>query len=183
MDRHAAFVRNIMIGREGMDRDVLLGAFERAGAVEPRSHISTGNVTFSAWPSDVQSIRTDVEAGIQAVLERREPVFIRRVDVLAALIEDDPFTRSPWPEAVEHVVSFTGDGTDTSRLDLPITSNRGDICLFAATQREVFGVARMVGGRTSGPGGLAERSLGELITTRSWSTVRRIAADPQVRRR
>ena len=48
MPRQAAFVRNVMIGREGLHRQVLLDVVERAGGRAPRSYISTGNVTFDA---------------------------------------------------------------------------------------------------------------------------------------
>ncbi|MFL6239409.1 MAG: hypothetical protein ACJ735_07985 [Actinomycetes bacterium] len=40
--RWVGFVRNIMVGREGMHRDVLLRLLSDARGVDGRSHLATG---------------------------------------------------------------------------------------------------------------------------------------------
>ncbi len=167
-----------MIGREGMHRAVLLEIVGQSGGAHPRSYISTGNVTFSAEPYDISRIVDRVERAITAVLGRTEPFFVRSVAHLEDLVASDPFSGSPFPDAVEHVVSFLHAPIDPKALHLPTYSRRGDICLFSATRWEVFGVARMVDGRTSGPGGLVERTLDQRVTSRAWGTVVRVATDP-----
>ena len=167
-----------MIGREGLHRSVLLDIVERSGGREPRSYISTGNVTFWADEADTSHIERRVEQDVAEVLGRSEPFFIRSVSHLARLIEADPFEESPFPDAVEQVVSFIQSPIDPEELDLPVYSSRKDICVFAATDRELFSTARLVDGRTSGPGGAVERLLGQRVTTRAWRTVIRVASDP-----
>lgn len=66
--RHAAFIRNVMLGHDGLDREVLLSIVERAGATAPRSYISTDNVTFSAVPSETPRVKTRIEADIAAMI-------------------------------------------------------------------------------------------------------------------
>ncbi len=52
MARWAGFVRNVMVGRQGLTRLVLLGAVADAGGASPVSYLSTGNVTFDADDGD-----------------------------------------------------------------------------------------------------------------------------------
>ncbi len=178
MDRQAAFVHNVMIGREGLTRRVLLGLFAEAGANAPRSYISTGNVTFGAHSEDVGAITTSVEAGIGAVLGRPEPVFVRSVEYLQELVAANPFLATPFPDPIERTVSFLSVPINLDRLELPVMSRRGDVALFAATSGEVFAVGRVVDGKTGGGGGLVEKTVGRRVTTRSWNTVLRITNDP-----
>lgn len=176
--RFAAFVRNVMIGREGLHRDVLLDIFERAGATSARSYISTGNVTFTCPPRRTRAITERVEEGIAAVIGRHEGVYVRSLDYLDDLVATEPFAAAPFPDPFEHTVSFLR-GADITIPDLPLESGRGDVVVFAATATELFAVNQMVEGRTSGAGGLIEKTLQDPVTTRNWNTVLRIVADPE----
>lgn len=167
-----------MIGREGLHRQVLLDLFSDAGAEAPRSYISTGNVSFSAPEADLPQLIASVEDGIAAVIGRPEEVFVRTIQALEDLAVSDPFADSPYPDTVERTVSFVPPGTDLSALVIPTESRSGRVCMFAATEHEVLSAGRSVGGRTEGAGGLVERTLGARITSRAWSTVRRIINDP-----
>ena len=176
--RYAAFVRNVMIGREGLHRLVLLELFEQAGATAARSYISTGNVTFTAAQAQVPAIIARAEEAIAGVIGRHEEVFVRSIDALKALVASDPFAHSPFPDAVDRVVSFTKRPIDGARLDLPHLSRRGDVAIFEAREREVFVVSRLVDGRTSSGGGWVEKLVNQRVTTRSWNTVTRITSSP-----
>jgi uncharacterized protein (DUF1697 family) len=46
--KYAAFFRNIMVGRKGLTRAVLVAAFERAGGLGVTSFLATGNIIFTA---------------------------------------------------------------------------------------------------------------------------------------
>ena len=176
-DRWVAFIRNVMIGREGLHRRVLLDLFQEAGAAGSRSYISTGNVTFTAARSRVASITTAVEAGLEEVIGRREELFVRAIPYLAGLVAEEPFAHGPYPDPSERTVSFLPEPRPSPVL--PIESKRGDVIVFAARPGELFAVNRLVDGRTSGAGGLIERALGLRVTTRSWNTVLRVVADPE----
>ena len=176
--RHVGFVRNVMIGREGLHRQVLLDLFSDAGAEAPRSYISTGNVSFSIPETDLPHLIASVEEGIATIIGRPEEVFVRRIRSLEHLVASDPFAGSPYPDTVERTVSFLPPDADLSTLVLPVESRSGRVCMFATTEEEVLSAGRSVGGRTEGAGGLVERTLGCRITSRAWSTVLRIVENP-----
>ncbi len=175
MSRHVGFVRNVMIGREGLHRPVLLAAVAAAGGEDPVSYISTGNVTFDLAAAKVASFQSDLEHRIATVIGRHEPVFIRTFAELAELYERNPFEPPPLPNTHERVVTFCAMPT-ADLLDLPFVTERGDLSIFAAAGCEVFSANRLVAGRTRAPGGIIERMLGTQVTTRAWSTIERIVA-------
>lgn len=170
---HVAFVRAVMIGREGLHRQVLLEIFGRAGGHDARSYISTGNVSFTAPERDVPALVEVVEAGVAEVVGRPTPVYVRRLDELEALIAADPFAESPIARPAERTVAFFRSGVPAS-IEVPSWSDRGDIAVVATGPREVFCVNQEVDGRLRGPGGWIQRIGGEPVTTRAWSTVNRI---------
>ena len=181
MDRYVAFIRAVMVGRDGLDRQTLLDCFEHAGAIEPRSYISTGNVTFSAETDDVPAVTTDVEEAIEAVVLRRTEVYVRTVAYLEDLVNADPFSSSPVRGSDQHEVSFTYERIDPGSLDLPIVSPGGHLTVFHANPSEVFCDGLEIDGRRKGAGGFVERLLDQRLTTRAWSTVLRVVDDPDAR--
>jgi uncharacterized protein (DUF1697 family) len=178
--RHVAFVRNIMIGREGMTRQALLGFFVNHGATDPVSYISTGNVGFTCGPSRLNAIVSRVEESIAGVLGRSEPLYVRTLARLAEIAAEDPFAGTLGEVAADRVVTFTQDRVDLS-VELPFTSERGDVAILRIGEREIYSVSILVDGRTRGPGGFIERLVGERVTTRSWNTVQRVVAKESVR--
>ena len=179
MERHAGFVRAVMVGRDGLDRSVLLECFRAAGADRPRSYLATGNVTFSVEAKAVDAVRQSVEHNIEDVVGRRTEVAIRSIAHLQRLIDRDPFAE--YPDAVEHEVSFLTAHFEPSSIDLPYESSGGYVTLIDATPSEVFAVGREVEGRRKGAGGIIERLLGQRVTTRVWRTLVRVATDPDPR--
>lgn len=175
--RHAAFIRNIMVGREGLTRSVLLGATARAGGRQPRSYLSTGNITFTTPVAMVDRVRRALEDAVRVSSGRSEPVFLRSINELRGLAQRDSFGGQPYSSVHERCVTFLPDGTEW--IDpLPESSRRNDVELIDATDRAVFSVTRLVGGRPGTAGPLVEQRLGVLVTTRNWNTVARILANP-----
>lgn len=166
MTTYVAFVRAVMIGREGLHRKVLLDLFTDAGARDVVSYISTGNVSFSIDPGALPALVDEVERGVTDVVGRQTEVFVRSLDALVATRERDPFADQPYPDAQDLLVIMFRDGVP-DRLDLPIASPRGDWIVFAAGPGEVFGVCRDVDGRRQSPGGVIERMAGERMTSRA----------------
>ena len=178
MDRYVGFVRAVMVGRDGLDRATLLDCFERSGAARARSYISTGNVTFDAASRSVSAIARRTEEAIEAVVGRRTEVMVRSIAHLEDLTADAPFERSPVTDPVEREVSFLSEPIDPAELDLPIISPGGHLTIFHATPGEVFCSGREIEGRRKGAGGFVERLLGQRVTSRAWTTVLRVTADP-----
>ncbi len=170
-----AFVRAVMIGRDGLDRRVLLDMFRAAGAEDAASHISTGNVSFVARPVLLGEIVERVERDLESLLGRPTELFVRSLTALIDMLAEDPFARSPFDDPQDRIVTLFRDRVP-ARLELPIVADRGDYAVFAAGAREVFSVTRDVDGRRRAPGGMIERLAGQRVTSRSWSTIERIVA-------
>lgn len=173
---HVAFVRAVMIGREGLDRPVLLDMFTRAGAADARSYLATGNVSFRAEPRAVAGIVDAVEHDLEALLGRATPIFVRSLTELVALVERDVFASEPLDAVAARLVTFFRSGVP-SGLTLPVRAPNGDWSVFAAGAREVFSVTRAQPDRQPrDPGGVIQRLAGEPVTTRAVGTLERIVA-------
>ena len=167
------FVRAVMLGRQGLHRSTLLELVAAAGTTDVRSYLTTGNVSFTARPSELTGTTARIEAALERVVSRRTEVFVRSVPELLALRELDVFRTAPLRGAHERVVSFLPGPVPV--LDLPWWSPARDLVVFAAADRELFSVAvRHADGTSRGPGGLVERVTGLRATTRAWSTVERV---------
>lgn len=171
LPRSVAFVRNVMVGRNGLTRDVLLGVFAAAGADAPVSHLATGNVSFG-WAGDSEDLAERIEQAIAGVIGRSEPVFIRTVEQLRRCVDHNPFRSPPFDDVYERCVSFARG--PVSELALPLATARGDAIAFAARERDIYSVTRLVGGRPGTMGKVLERSLGHPVTTRNWNTIESI---------
>jgi uncharacterized protein (DUF1697 family) len=164
---HVAFIRAIMIGRQGLHREVVLDLFRDAGARDPVSHLATGIVSFGARPRDLDGIVGHVEAGIEAIAGRPKLLYVRPLAHLVAMVDADPFAAAPVHDAPQREVVFMQGRVPP--LDLPVMTAKADLCIFAAGDRELFAVSRV-----EPPGGVIERLTGEPVTVRAWSTVTRI---------
>jgi uncharacterized protein (DUF1697 family) len=146
-----------MIGRANLHADVLLQIFRDGGALEPRSHFATGNVSF-AWPDrELQPLFATVQSAVAETMGRFEPIFVRSVDELAASVEALPFRLSPIDDIGHRCITFTD--ADQSVLQLPFVSTRNDAFIF---------------GRGGNPNRMLEKALSCAATTRNWNTIERI---------
>ena len=177
MTRHTyvGFVRAVMLGREGLHRQVLLDIVEHAGGDGAASYLTTGNISFRAPPERVSEIVSGIEAGIERVVEKPTPVFVRTLEHLVDLVERRPFDDAPHPAPHARLVAMVRDRFP-SDFDVPIVSPDGDYHVFAVDGGEVFSVTIDHGGRVRDPGGLIERLAGEPVTSRAQGTLEKIVA-------
>ena len=170
--RWVGLVRNVMIGREGLHRDVLLGLLADSGGANGRSHLATGNLTFTAPARDIGRVTRQLEAGIADVIGRTEPVIMRRLDWLASFVADDPFADFD-PESWELLVALlptTARPVDPAR----IPDSRGTVVVSVRDRELLTARPRTV---PPSPHGnmLMERASGVKSTSRGWSTLLRLA--------
>jgi uncharacterized protein (DUF1697 family) len=173
LQRFAGFVRNVMVGRNGLSAEVLRELVAEAGGHDPRSHLATGNLTFSASPELLELIRAGIEKSLESVLGRREEVFIRSVASLASAVRSDPFAEMMADDVYERCVTFVPTEPPVS-LSLPMQAPRGDVVLFDCRAGGVLSITRLIGGRPGQPGRFLESTLGLRVTTRNWNTIERI---------
>ena len=171
---YIAFIRNVMIGREGLLQKTLTTIFERAGCENVKSYLSTGNVSFNYFGDNIQLLATKLESEIQKIIGRKEDVFIRDLDYLKAIKDNNYFSEGATLENVyERCITFAADKIKCSFL-LPVYSKRKDVELFKIVDSEAYSVTRLIDGRTSSAGKIIEKELDIRVTTRNWNTIDKI---------
>lgn len=171
----AALIRNVMLGREGLSRGVLLDVIAAAGGSEPRSYLTTGNVTFWAARSDIDAVTGAIESGIEQVVGRREMVAVRSMRWLRALTAEDPFQQflgEEWETEVAFL-RHTAPRVDSDRL---LDSRR--TVLVEIRAREILAARPRTGTGRPHVNRLLEQVSHSPATSRGWSTLQRIAATP-----
>ena len=81
MTRYVAFIRNVMVGRRGLTREVLLDTFAQCGASDARSFLATGNVAFTSGRAPAE-LGPELARALASVADVEEPVFIRSLSTL-----------------------------------------------------------------------------------------------------
>ena len=175
VEGNVIFIRNVMIGRNGLTADYLTRTIEDAGGERVRNHLSTGNLTFHATPKVADLARRQIAMAVEEMLGRKEEIFLRTVEYLQSIIDRDPFKEFRDAEVYERCVTFLHGPVELG-TQFPIDSKRGDASLISSTSHEVFGVTCLVQGRPGKPGEMVERLTGARVNTRNWNTIEQILA-------
>jgi uncharacterized protein (DUF1697 family) len=149
-------------------------AFEVAGFEDVRTLLSSGNVVFGAPAATEAALQRRAEDAMREVLGRSFPTIVRPLEALRALLDADPYAAFRLAPGSKRVVTFLR-AAPARRPRLPVVL--GSARILAVRGREVLSAY------VPGPRGpvfmqLIERTFGTEVTTRTWDTVRRVAADP-----
>jgi uncharacterized protein (DUF1697 family) len=173
--RFAAFLRNVNLGRPGSpSRAQLEAAFLESGAESAASFLVNGTLVFTPAPGQrARAVASRACAAMRARCGMREPVFVRSVDELRALVASEPFAGRVAEGRDACCISFLG-AASTSLPALPFMSTRGDLEILHAEDTHVLSISRWVGASAGSPNAWLERQLREPATTRNWRTVVRL---------
>ena len=173
--RYAAFLRNVNLGRpRSPTRAQLESAFLAAGAGSAESFQVNGTIVFTlAHGTRPRAIAARACEAMAASCGLREPVFVRSVDELRALVASEPFAGQVADGRDACCISFLGAPRQPLPA-LPLVTARGDLELLRAEDTHVLSVSRWVGASAGSPNAWLERTLGEPATTRNWRTVSRL---------
>jgi uncharacterized protein (DUF1697 family) len=173
--RYAAFLRNVNLGRpRSPSRAQLEAAFLAAGAESAESFQVNGTLVFTlALGTRPRALAARACEAMAASCGLREPVFVRSVDELQALVASDPFAGRVAEGRDACCISFLGAPRKPLPA-LPLVTARGDLELLRADGAHVLSVSRWVGASAGAPNAWLERQLGEPATTRNWRTVLRL---------
>ncbi len=173
--RYAAFFRNVNLGRPSSPtRAQLEAAFLESGAASAWSFQVNGTLVFTLAPgARPRAVAARACAAMRAGCGLREPVFVRRVDELAALVASAPFAGVQAQGRDACCVTWL-DSPRAALPALPFVTPRGDVELLAATGSEVLSVSRWIGKSAGSPNALLERLLDASATTRNWRTLVRL---------
>lgn len=170
MPRYAAFLRGITPLNAKMAE--LEASFEAAGFTDVRTVRSSGNVVFGARAAKVAALERKAEAAMQAALGRTFMTFVRPVDELRALLDDDPFAAFRLATGSKRVVTFLRHAP-TKKPALPAELDGARVlCVrgleaFSAYERRPGNPAFMT---------LIEKTFGKDVTTRTWETIEKVTA-------
>jgi uncharacterized protein (DUF1697 family) len=171
--RHAAFLRGVSPMNCKMPD--LKRAFEAAGYTDVKTVLSSGNVVFGA-PSGRETadgvLATAVEAAIEKVLGRSFAVIVRSIDALAAILAADPYARFRVAAEAKRVITFLKE-TPKATLSLPIEIDGARILCVKGSEVFTAYVATPKGPVFMT---LIEKTFGKNVTTRTWETVKKVAA-------
>jgi uncharacterized protein (DUF1697 family) len=169
--RYAAMLRGVSPTNAKMPD--LKRCFEAAGFVDVRTVRSSGNVVFSARIASEATLARKAERAMTEGMGRTFLTIIRPVDALRALLEADPYAAFRLAPGSRRVITFLREAPQ-ARLALPVELDGARI--LAVAGHEVFSAY------VPGPRGpvfmtLIEKTFGEAVTTRTWDTVKLLAAE------
>jgi uncharacterized protein (DUF1697 family) len=173
--RWVGLVRNVMLGRDGLDRALLLDTAARAGGSRVRSYLTTGNVTFQAGPREIDGLSRRFEAELSRIVSRPTMVAIRAHLWLQDLVSNDVFAGVDDDEWECEVAFLRHTAPSINPRSIPETRKTR---LVATYDRELASARPRTGSARPHVTTLLERASGQPATARGWSTLRRIAADP-----
>lgn len=150
----------------------LKASFEAAGFARVTTVLSSGNVVFDTRAARETAIERRAEAAIEDHLGRRFLAIVRPVEVLEAILADDPFRAFRLPAEAKRVITFLRGRVEPASFELPITLDGAQI--LAVRDREAF-CAYVPNPRGPSFMRLIEKTFGADVTTRTWETVRRVA--------
>ena len=173
--RYAAFLRNVNLGRPNSPTRVQFeDAFLASGAASAASFLVNGTLVFTlASGTRPRAVAARACDALRAACGMREPVFVRSVAELQALVASDPFAGQVAEGRDACCISFLGAPRKPLPA-LPFATARGDLELLRADDTHVLSVSRWVGASAGSPNAWLERQLGEPATTRNWGTVVRL---------
>jgi uncharacterized protein (DUF1697 family) len=169
--RYVALLRGIGPGNPSMRNEKLRGVLEGLGFDDVQSVISSGNVLFEAPRSPAAALEARIEAAWPEQLGFESTTIIRTARQVRDLIDADPFAGLDERPDARFQVTFL-----KHRLDGEL-GEPDDADIVTVRDRAVCWVVDPTGARTPQLMAWFERRLGTQITTRTWRTVERIAAE------
>ncbi len=176
MTTYAAFLRGINVGGHKLvSMKRLAQAFESLGLKNVKTLLASGNVLFSAPPTNPARLVRKIEAQLEETLGHEITVILRTRDDLQALADLNPFRSIRVTPRTRLFVTFLSEKPRT-RLKIPYLSPDKSFRILCRTRGELCSVL------TVGPQwaknlrqmDILEKEFGKKITTRSWSTVLRL---------
>jgi uncharacterized protein (DUF1697 family) len=167
-----AFLRGINVGGRVVVKQTLIDAFDDLGFVRVSTFKQSGNVIFESSESDLQNLTAKIEEKLQSALGYSVKVFIRTVERLKEIIEQDTFKNQPIKET-SFLVTFLPNIQAPMLFDLPLTIPKSTAQIIGKTNTEAFSVTHG-GGEGALPNPFLETKLKIKATTRNLNVIRGI---------
>jgi uncharacterized protein (DUF1697 family) len=161
-------------------KEELRSLFTESGAAWAETYIASGNVVFECLAAKLPDILRRAQERLRIEHNIEQPIVVRTMTELVALREGGvpPINR---PDYIGVTATFLSCPAKAAP-ELPVTSRRGDICVFEMRKDVVLSHRFQVNGNAGDANALAERLFGVPGTSRSWNTVeglvRKFSASP-----
>lgn len=170
--RYVGLVRAVMIGREGLTREALLGVAADAGAHDAVSHLATGNLTFDCPAAVLDGVVARLESGVSAVVGRPTLVAVRPLAFVQTLLARQPFADRDQAGWECEVAFLRHDAPTLAPGALP---DPGRTVIVAVGDRELAAARPRDGAARPACNRLLERASGLHATARGIGTLERLA--------
>src|SRR6187549_1770186 len=131
MPRYIAFLRGVSPMNAKMPE--LRRCFESAGFTNVKTLLSSGNVVFDTRKSSEIALERKIQKALAKDLSRTFDTFVRAVDHLRDLLDQDPYAEFNVPARAKRVITFL---REAQKPKLPIAVDGATI--FTVKGREVF---------------------------------------------
>jgi uncharacterized protein (DUF1697 family) len=161
-------------------KEELRALLTESGAAWAETYIASGNVVFECLPARLRDLLRRAHNRLRIQHNIEQPIIVRTMAELIALREGGvpPINR---PDYIGVTATFLSCPVKAA-LELPVTSRRGDNCVFEVRKDVVLSHRFQVNGNAGDANALAERLFGVPGTSRSWNTVeglvRKFSASP-----
>lgn len=169
--RYVALLRAVNVGGRTVKMDELRALFEAIPFANVETFIASGNVIFES-KGRAESAEQKIEAALEEQFGFAVPTFVRSASDIAAAAANDPFAAL---EASPLYVGFLRTVPD-AKSRKAVDALEDETNSFAFDERQVYWRATEGMGRNRISGPMLERALGQPVTFRSITTVRKLAA-------
>jgi uncharacterized protein (DUF1697 family) len=176
MTKYVSFLRALTVGGHTVKMDHLRSLFEAPGFTNVETFIASGNVIFDSRTKNTAALERKIENHLNELLGYEVATFVRKIEEVAAVAAYGPF-----PEAelnAEGNILYVGfvraEPGQQAKANLISLTNEVDD--FHIQGREVYWLRRTKTGESEYAGTLIEKKLGQPVTFRNATTVRKITA-------
>ncbi|MGI8482559.1 MAG: DUF1697 domain-containing protein [Chthoniobacterales bacterium] len=174
MAKYVAFLRAINVGGRNVKMGQLRRIFEAIGLANVETFIASGNVLFEARSKSTDALEKNIAAALQDSLGYPVKTFVRSDAEIGAIVGHEPFNAGKSTVGGIYVVFLPCPIAEEIRLKLLSLQTETD--KFNFHRREIFWRCLTNFSDSGFAGPRLEKTLGVLITVRSATTVRKIAA-------
>ncbi|MFJ4791528.1 DUF1697 domain-containing protein [Kitasatospora purpeofusca] len=175
---YIAFLRAVNVGGRTVRMERLRALFAELGLERVGSYIQSGNVFFTAEPTDAAAraaLTGRIEQHLAEQLGFPVPVLLRTVDEVQAVLDAEPFAEVEVTPEVRLTLNFLSEPLPAD-FPLPYTSPKGDYEVLGADPGTAFVVVHLRNGKWVTTGDLFGKSYPGVATSRFLHTTVKIVA-------
>ena len=175
MPTHVAFLRAINVGGHGVVKmNDLNRAFESAGCKNIKTVIASGNVAFDA-AANASAFAPKIQRAVDALLKSKSVIMFRTMRDIAEIVAASPFKAFVIGPDLKCCVVFL-ESAPRGKVKIPQPPPASGLESIRIVGSEAYVVCRRKkDGMFGYPNNYIEDKIGVAATTRTWTTVEKIA--------